>query len=136
MALMTRSRQSMPNTSKIFSMSYFFSSIALFVRVVQFVFTLNFTNFELLTALCEPDYEADNDRENREYVSDGYTDIHCCLNRACRFRIASDCLKRLGNQNTETDAGADNSEPYDDCHTSYFFYFNVHNFELTFFRPY
>src|SRR3990167_10938534 len=66
MALMTRSRQSMPNTSKIFSMSYFFSSIALFVRVVQFVFTLNFTNFELLTALCEPDYEADNDRENCE----------------------------------------------------------------------
>ena len=80
----------------------------------------------LYRALCEPDYEADNDRENCEYVGDGYADVHRCLNRAGGFRIASDCLKCFRNQNTEADAGADNSEPYDYRHAQYFCYFNVH----------
>src|SRR5581483_9038479 len=96
-ALMSRSRQSMPNVARTAPMG-----------------------------LGEFDYESDNDREDGEHVRDGDADVHRRLDGACGLGVSSYGFKGLRHEDAQTDAGADNAESYDDSHAQRLCYFDIH----------
>src|SRR3989338_2286536 len=76
--------------------------------------------------LSKLDDKADNQGENGERVRNRNTDKHRRLNLARGFGIASDGFERTADENTETDARADDAETDGNRHSECFCYFNIH----------